>query len=74
MIVCHIKCSICGKPIVGRVHTSTPVKEGGLCCHECFISIVRPRVNHFINSVLNGSVLDERELYEVPEDKSRDLQ
>lgn len=68
------RCSICGKPLVGQVHTSSPVKEGGFCCNECYTGIVKPRVNYFINSVFNGAVLDERELYEVPEDKSRDLQ
>lgn len=74
MIVCHIKCSICGAPIESKGYPSSPVIEGGVCCNECYTGIVKPRVKYFINSVFNGAVLDERELYEVPEDKSRDLQ
>ena len=50
MIIDYIKCSICGFPIEGELHTSLPVSNGW-CCTRCYKQVVKPRVDHFFNEL-----------------------
>jgi recombinational DNA repair protein (RecF pathway) len=51
------RCAICGKPIdASTARTARPVAKSGLSCDHCFTTIIRPRVNAFIDMVLSGDI------------------
>ena len=51
------RCAICGKQIdASTARTARPVAKSGLSCDLCFTTIIRPRVNAFIDMVLSGEI------------------
>lgn len=47
-------CAICEKPIEGKIRTAVPVKKEGYACDECYVKVVRPRVQNLIDAIMTG--------------------